>query len=55
MTSLAMLNCVGKLLKADAIIGVYISDSVHGESEVLSIIGRCGSIPIKPSDEFHAL
>jgi hypothetical protein len=33
----------------------YISGSVHGETEVLSIIGRCGSEPIRPGVEFHAI
>ena len=33
----------------------YISDSVHGESGLLSIIGRCGSEPIRPGVEFRAI
>ncbi len=33
----------------------YISGSVHGETGLLSIIGRCGSEPIRPGMEFHAI
>lgn len=33
----------------------YISASVHGESGLLSIIGRCGSQPVRPGDEFRAI
>ena len=34
---------------------LYISDSVHGETGLLSIIGRCGDEPIRPGVEFHAI
>ena len=33
----------------------YISGSVNGESRILSVIGRCGSQPIRPGAEFCAL
>ena len=33
----------------------YISGSVNGESGKLSIVGRCGSDPIRPGVEFHAI
>lgn len=33
----------------------FISGSVHGESGLLSIIGRCGSQPVRPGVEFHAM
>jgi len=33
----------------------YISGSVQGETGLLSIIGRCGSEPIRPGVEFRAI
>jgi hypothetical protein len=33
----------------------YISGSVSGASGFLSIVGRCGSEPIRPGTEFHAI
>ena len=33
----------------------YITGSVYGDSGLLSIIGRCGSQPMRPGVEFHAL
>ena len=33
----------------------YISSSVNGESRILSIIGRCGSEPVRPGAEFCAI
>ena len=33
----------------------YISGSAHGEPGFLSIIGRCGSQPLRPGVEFRAM
>jgi hypothetical protein len=33
----------------------HISGSVHGETGLLSIIGRCGNEPIRPGAEFRAI
>jgi hypothetical protein len=33
----------------------YVSGSVHGESGILSIIGRCGNQPVQPGLEFRAI
>lgn len=52
---IATLNDASNYKKLSEKMEFYISDSVHGETGFLSIIGRCGDEPIRPGVEFHAI
>jgi hypothetical protein len=49
------LNDAKNCQKVDEEMEFYVSDSVHGETGFLSIIGRCGNEPIRPGVEFRAI
>ena len=54
-TSTDMSSDASNCYKADEEMEFYISSSVHGDTGLLSIIGRCGNEPIRPGVEFRAM
>lgn len=50
-----MWNAVTTYRKGDEAMEFYISGSVNGASGLLSIIGRCGSEPVRPGAEFRTI